>query len=362
MKYNAKELCLIWLDSFIGLEYKHKKAIFDKLGEGDLSLAYFLKESKEDIIAAIGENQYATLLNSARKDYLKFILNSLERGGITAITSESEDYPELLKNTDIPPLVLYAKGRKELLNSQTFAIVGSRRSIPLSLGIAKNFTENLCSAGFTLVTGIAEGVDQTVLETALKCGGNVISVIAGGLFNVYPASNKALADSVAENGLIISEQPPEVKPMPYMFPVRNRIISGISNGVLVVSGRNKSGTVYTAETALAYGRDVFAVPYSVGVESGAYCNKLIKEGAFLADSPEDILSHYGKCVDDVKEEGYTEEEKEILSSLKDGSLHIEKICEITGKTVVEITSVLTVLEIKGKIFKTGTNVYGLVSN
>ena len=360
MVYTKEELRLIWLDSFVNFEYKHKKALCDCLS-GDVPIGDFLKNGKQDIITAVGEEQYSTLFNSASKNYLDFILNGLERNGIRAVTLKSAEYPELLKNTDLPPLVLYCKGDVSLLKSETFSIVGSRKNIPLSLGIAKTFTEELCTAGYTVVTGIAEGVDGKVLETVLSVGGKAISVVAGGLNNVYPAINRALCDKVAASGLVISEQTPEVKPMPYMFPVRNRIISGLSKGLLLVSGGLKSGTAYTVETALSYGRDVFSVPYSVGVASGAYCNKIIKDGAMLVDSPNDILSYYGKATGKVSVREYSEEEKAVLSSLNDGSLHIEKICEKAGVSVADAMRILTVLEIEGKIYKTGANVYGLIS-
>ncbi len=361
MNYDSRELCLIWLDSFIGLEYKHKKEIFEKLSD-NLSISSLLSDCGERLRAAIGEGRYATLKNSANTGYLDYVLEGLERRKIKAVTVKSKDYPELLSNIDLPPLVLYTKGDTGLLKSETFSIVGSRKNLPLSLGIAKNYTEKLCEAGFTVVTGIAEGIDETVLATALAVNGKAISVIAGGLNHVYPSSNNALADKIAERGLLISEQPPEVRPMPYLFPIRNRIISGLSKGLLLVSGGEKSGTVYTVDYALSYGRDVFAIPYSIGVESGKLCNKIIKEGAMLSDSPSDILLHYGKTPRNIEETEYSEEEKRVISALKEGPKHIEKICALTGMDVAKLSPTLMNLEIEGKICKTGTNVYGLVSD
>lgn len=360
MKYDEKELLIIWLDSFGEIEYRNKRALYDLL-VGKTDLKKNIESNRQEIVAAIGEDGYNTLKSSASQDYLKETLKSLAASGAVAITTASENYPELLKEIPEPPLALYAKGNTELLKSEIFGVVGSRKSLPISLNIAKDFSEELLSGGFTLCTGTAEGVDAEVIKAAIKKDA-IISVSASGLNNIYPASNSGLALSAAEHGLLISERREDIKPMPYMFPIRNRIIAGLSVGTLVVSGGLKSGTMYTAEYCMEYGRDLFAVPYSVGIISGAGPNELIKRGgAYLADSPKDILSFYGK--DTAKEETpLSDTEREIVSALNEGFTHIEQIAEKTERQVFEITSALTVLEIKGVIYKQGINTYGLIRN
>lgn len=360
MKYTNSELCLIWLDSFVGLEYKSKRELYNYIN-GKTEIRTVLKEAREEIIAKIGENQFQTLITSAEKEYFGYVLEGLDKRGIVAVTIESENYPERLLQTNFPPLVIYAKGNVQLLNEECFAIVGARKSLPLSISLAERYTESIVDAGMVVVTGIAEGVDSAVLTKALEKGKRVISVVAGGIDNVYPQSNVSLLEKVSERGLVISEHPPEVKPMPYHFPVRNRIIAGLSVGTLVVSAGIKSGTMHTAEYAVDYGRDLFAVPYSVGVSSGAGCNELIKKGAILTDSPEDILAFYGLTVEKGEELDLTDEEKEILTALADGQKHVEKLAEITGKRAFLLSPVLSILEIKGLVVKSG-NVYGLNGN
>ncbi len=359
MKYDERELLIIWLDSFGGIEYRHKRTLYDLL-VGKTDLKKNIERNGKEIAASLGEEGLNALKSSASQDYLKATLKSLDDSGAVAITSESENYPELLKEIPDPPLALYVKGNAELLESEIFGVVGSRKSLPVSLNVAKDFSEELVSGGFTLCTGTAEGVDTEVIKAALKKDA-IISVSAGGINNVYPATNSELAAQVAKHGLLISERREDVKPMPYMFPIRNRIIAGLSVGTLVVSGGLKSGTMYTAGYALDYGRDLFAVPYSVGIASGAGANELIKRGAFLADSPKDILSFYGKETK-TEETPLSDTEREIVSALNDGFTHIEKIAEKTGRQVFEISSALTVLEIKGVIYKQGINTYGLVRN
>ena len=360
MKYNERELLIIWLDSFKDIEYKHKRTLYDLL-EDKSDLKRNIESNAREISGAIGEAGYNALVSSANSDYLKETVARLESAGERVITFKSEDYPESLKEIPEPPFALYCRGNAELLRENLFGVVGSRKSIPLSLNIAKEFAGELVNNGFTLVTGTAEGVDAEVIKAAINSG-KIIAVVAGGLNNIYPADNTALIEKAAKSGLVISEQREDVKPLPYMFPVRNRIIAGLSTGVLIVSGRLKSGTMHTAEYCVDYGRDLFAVPYSVGIESGAGTNGLIKRGAILADSPNDITSYYG--IDNKREEEMplSDTERAIVAALKDGELHIEKIAERTGIKIYELSSAITALEIKGVIGKNGINTYGLIRN
>lgn len=360
-RYDNSELCLIWLDSFSGLEYKHKKELYNLINGKD-GIKELLVKGKDYIQDCIGESEYANLLRSANAEYLSFVTDGLEKRDITAVTIESKDYPELLKQTPFAPLVLYARGNVSLLNGKCFAIVGSRKSLPLSISIAKDFAKELSNADFTLVTGIAQGVDQTVLTTVLEQKGKAISVLAGGMDNIYPVQNVDLVDRVAEEGLVISEYPPETPTLKHHFPIRNRIIAGLSQGTLVVSGALKSGTQYTANYAVEYGRDLFAVPYSIGIPSGAGCNDLIKRGATLSDSPQDVLEYYGIEKKEEKKIDISDEEKQIIKTLKDGEQHVDKICLLVGKKIFEVLPTLSILEIKGVVVKNGVNVYGLARN
>ena len=356
-KFTNAEMCLLWLDSFESLEYKHKKEIFNLI-DGKENIKSAIASNKENLIPFLGEERFNILSLAANNDYFSSVLNEIDRHGITPITLFSKNYPERLKDTPIPPLVLYAKGDIGLLNEKCFAIVGSRKSSALAIKTAEKFSSALTDAGFTLVSGIAEGVDKTVLESALNGSGKVVSVVAGGFGNIYPKSHVNLFDSIAERGLVLSEHPYSVVPKPYMFPVRNRIIAGLSVGALIVSAGIKSGALYTAEYAEEYSRQVFAVPYSVGVVCGEGSNELIKRGAMLCDSVSDILSFYG-IEEKKKEISLSKPEEEIIKILKDGDKHIEKICSALNKKIYEITPLISSLEIKGYITQSGINVYTL---
>ncbi len=355
-KYTKDELSLIWIDSFLGLEYKHKLEIYKQVKNSE-KISQGLALAKEYIENNVGESEYNTLLGSANQNYLDYVLTELDRKGIEAITIASNDYPESLANLELKPLVLYLKGDKKLLSQKAFAIVGSRKSLPISLSFAQNYAKKL-SSHFTIVTGIAEGVDSETIKAVLENGGKVISVVAGGFDNIYPSCNQGLADQIAKNGLLLSEYPPKVAPKPYFFPIRNRIIAGLSQGVLVVSGGLKSGTLYTAEYAGEYGKDIFALPYNVGVKSGEGCNELIKRGAILTDNANDILEFYHLEDKEISVQ-LSDAEKEIIKALSDGQMHIEKLSAVLNKRTFEIMPTLSILEIKGVVAK-GGNVYELV--
>ena len=357
-KYTNSELCLIWLDSFCGLEYKHKQELY-KLINGKDGIHSLLVKGRDYIINCVGEDEYNNLLASANETYLKYVLENLSVKGVEAVTIQSSAYPECLKNTDIPPLVLYAKGDVSLLKGEIFGIVGSRKSLPLSISLAGEYAKELTNAGFVLITGIAQGVDEKVLRTVLENNGKAISVLGGGFDNIYPQTNQKLVEKLSQEALVITEYPPEVVSKAYHFPVRNRIIAGLSKGVLIVSGRKRSGTQYTAEYAEQYGKDVFCIPYSVGIESGVGCNDLIKRGATLTDTPTDILEFYGKN-NEKEEQQLDENEMQIVKALSQGEMHVQQLCSKIGRQVYEVLPVLSMLEIKGIVIKNGVNVYGLV--
>lgn len=356
MKYDKSELLIIWLDSIVGLDYKNKNYLYSK-AENSSSISGTIKANSQYLISALGQEKYLSILNSATDEYLKNLLDGYEKREITVITIKSLNYPNLLRELSSPPLALYAKGDVSLLDTECFSIVGARKSLPLSVAVAKDYAKGLIDGGFTIVTGIAEGVEKAVIETALERGGKIISVMASGIDKVYPASHKELATRIKNSGLILSEYPPNVSAMPYFFPLRNRIIAGLSKGTLIISAGKKSGTMYTAEYATELSRELFAVPYSVGIESGAGCNELIKKGAILTDEVDDILNFYGKTL--VEKVFLTEEESQIANALRDGALHVEVIAQKLNKQIFEISPIISILEIKGVIYKAGNNVFGL---
>jgi DNA processing protein len=224
------------------------------------------------------------------EDQLEAAQKWLENESNHLLTLADDDYPRQLLEIADPPPILYLKGRRELLSRPALAVVGSRNATPSGLQNAEAFARNLSDAGFTIISGMALGIDAAAHRGGLAGGGASIAVVGTGLDLVYPARNKALAHELVERGLIMSEFPLGTPALAKNFPRRNRIISGLSRGVLVVEAALASGSLITARQAGEQGREVFAIPGSIHSPFSKGCHQLIKQGAKLVDDANDILT------------------------------------------------------------------------
>ena len=205
------------------------------------------------------------------------------------ITLLSDNYPERLKRIYKPPFVLFYRGNIDFINeNKTIAIIGSRNNSDYGKTVTENFTSGLCDEGFAIISGLAKGIDSIAHKTCLRKNGKTIAVLGNGLEVTYPLENKELKNEIEEKGLIVSEYPNTVGANKDNFPIRNRIVAGLSDCVLVSEASKKSGTMITVARALEMGKEIFCVPYEIGNDSG--CNNLIKEGAKLVETYEDILN------------------------------------------------------------------------
>jgi len=283
---------------------------------------------------------------------------------IKKISIEDKNYPKMLKEIKDPPKFLYCLG--EIKSKENcFAIVGARKCTNYGKEIASQIASDLADAGLTIVSGFAPGIDTIVHKAAIERGKRTIAVLGTGLDekSIYPRSNLKLIDKILENGgCLISEFEPGTHGTKYTFPQRNRIISGLSLGVLVVEARMESGALITANYAKEQGRKVFAVPGSVFSQTSKGCHFLIKRGAKLVERAEDILEELGIEGVKLKEKeikGRTPEENLILEVLKEGALDIEKIIEKTKLSPSKVASLLSILEIEGKIKNLGGGIYAI---
>lgn len=355
--YTKNELAVILLDFFDGLEYKHKREIlslYKEAGELLINSAPAVEYVKKNV----SEGASITVKGCfSSAEYLDFVLNKLKSRNIIAITYLSGDYPEIFANLPSNPLVIYAKGNIKLLNEpQKLAIVGSRKTLSFVLKAGESIANELSSSGAVIVSGSAVGGDRCALLGA-KESGRVISILASGHDFVSPQSNRDLVDKIAENGLVISEYPPETQSAPWRFPMRNRLIAALSDAVLIISGAEDSGTRYTAKFAEAYSKRLYAIPYSLGEKSGEICNMLIKLGkAQLVENAEDIARGEGIELGSNELPELEEDELSVLRVM-DGDMHIDEIALKLGKKSYEIMSTLSMLEIKGVVAKGAKNCY-----
>ncbi len=353
MQYTEEERAFIWLCCVAEADYHSRVALLHAAPSPEA----LMKEPEKYFPHAAG----ARYTPDARKraEELEAFLSSLEKKGYFAVTLVSDDYPESLKHISLPPLLLFGKGRRELLKRRKFCIVGSRITPPWAEKLAKNFSEDL-SERFAIVTGLAEGGDCAAIAGALP-GGNLISVLPCGLDECYPAAHASLKEQIAAKGLLLSELMPGETAKKYSFHARNRLLAGLAEGVLVVSAAVRSGALITANCALEFGRDVFAFPHNVGSVHGEGCNELIKKGAYVATRSEDIFSLYGIEKREKKARQFTGEETRVLQVLREyGELHAAVLAEKVGMSAYETAAVLAALEIKGAAVKAGGNKYSAV--
>jgi DNA processing protein len=283
---------------------------------------------------------------------------------IIKISFEDKDYPSLLKKIKKPPKELYLKGTL-LPNELCFAIVGTRRFSSYGKQVALDMAGDLAESGLTIVSGLAPGIDTFAHSSVLEREKRTIAVLGTGLDekSIYPQSNLKLANKIIEKGgALLSEYPPGTKGARFTFPQRNRIISGLSLGVLVVEAKEKSGSLITADYAFSQEKKVFAVPGPIYSSNSKGCHFLIKKGAKLVENSQDILQELnlsGKKNNKEKLSGENEEENIILKNLLEGSLHIDEIIKKTKLQTSIVNKTLTVLEIKNKIRNLGGNIYAI---
>jgi DNA processing protein len=270
--------------------------------------------------------------------------------GHDVVAWDDTDYPQALLELGYAPPVLFFVGRRELLNRPALAIVGSRNATAQGLDNARNFASALADAGLTIVSGLALGVDAAAHEGALQGAGSTLAVVGTGLDRVYPARHRELAHRIAEQGGLISEFPPGTPPREKNFPRRNRLISGLAQGVLVVEAALQSGSLITARYAGEQGREVFAIPGSIHSPLAKGCHKLIREGAKLVETAHDILEELGMAGGGARLQSAVGEpisESALLAALADDPADIDTLAARTGLAVYDVTAELTELELAG---------------
>lgn len=330
---------------------------------GSLEAAW--KASAGELRQARLDDAVVRTINTGRpKVSLDDEMAKLERLGIQVLTWHDDAYPARLKEIyDYPP-ILYVRGAITAADEWCLAVVGTRRATAYGRQVTEEIVTDLARSSITIVSGLARGVDSVAHQAALDAGGRTIAVLACGLDIIYPAENLNLARRIVENGALVSEYPPGVKPRPDHFPRRNRILSGMSLGVLVTEAGEGSGALITADLALEQNRDVLAVPGSILSPGSRGTNHLIQQGAKLVQRCQDILEELNlRAVAQQMEfkeiipESATE--AELLKRLSAEPVHVDEVCAGTGLPVSTVSSTLAMMELKGLVRTVGNMSYVL---
>ena len=387
----------IWLTLRKGLAGQNARRVLEHFGTPEL--AYAADEEAYRMVGGLADSVIRSLMNKSL-DQADVVLGDCDRYGIQLLTLQDSTYPERLRAIAQPPMVLYWKGRQFAFdNEAAIGMVGSRQATPYGTQAAAKLSADLTRKGALVVTGMAQGIDASAVRGALKVGGPVISVLAGGIDRVYPRNHQNLYEDVAAVGALISEYPPGTDHRGEHFPVRNRIISGLSVGVIAVESARASGTLLTVNHAIEQDREVFAVPGPIDAPMSEGTNRLIQEGcAKLIMEADDVLCEFvdkfpGKLrlgrgaslppeaekqrlegAADVPDQGeprkakekppeedtvylrwadckdkLTDDQREVLLALDGGAVQTDDLVERTQIPARRVLSALTVLQIQGYV-------------
>ena len=315
--------------------------------------------------AGLEEHVIAEIVRRRQEVNLDDEMAKLEKENVRVITILDENYPKLLKEIYSPPQLLFYRGQLPSDDEFLLAIVGTRKPSSYGQHVTKTLARELAQSGLTIISGLALGIDSLAHSAALEGSGKTLAVLGCGLerANVYPASNRYLGEKIAaQGGCLISEHPLGTPPLKHHFPRRNRIISGISLGTLVVEAPLKSGALLTAQLALEQNREVFAVPGNITSAYSAGANNLIKMGARLVQSAQDVLEtlNLQKATEYLAASAIvpeSEEEVKILPLLKNEPIHVDELARACGLPIQIINATLTLMEMKGKVRHMGGMMY-----
>ena len=332
------------------------RALIERFGSPGRVLGASISSLRD--VAGVGA-KLAEKIAQARRDHdPEAELELCRREGVAPIPRSGPDYPPPLEDIPDPPALIYRRGTYEPRDQIAIAIVGSRRCTPYGLRVAERLASSLARVGLTVVSGLARGIDAAAHRGALKAGGRTIAVLANGLSQIYPPEHEELAREVADAGAIVSESPMRQGPLAGLFPQRNRIISGLCLGVIVVEATPRSGSLSTAHHAMEQNREVFAVPGPVDSLASQGCHRLIRDGARLVETVDDVLEELGPLTREVRagpeaasvrhpvELTLSEIERDLLAELAERPVAVDELIARTGKTASQVLATLSVLEMR----------------
>lgn len=366
------EIYWLWLTLKSELNHKDISALLDKFGNAK----EIYNADDLDGICNISDDTVKSVMNKSLANAYEVQAKIRHMDGYI-VTIEDSEYPELLKSIYNPPLVLYMLGEHmDWENLLTITIVGSRTYNDYGRKVTEHIAGDLAKRGITIVSGMARGIDSIAGGEALKSGGKTVAVLGSGLDVIYPPENRELYQRIKENGVIITEYPPGTRPLRENFPRRNRIMAGLSYGVLITQAPKKSGALITASYAVENGRDVFSIPADIFMLESEGSNALLSQGARAVMSAQDIIDEYPYFNFEILDKSENNENKEnkldkidfsslnelqikIVKCLNNESCHIDELSREIGIASFEIDAELVMLELIGIVRKLSGNIYEL---
>jgi DNA processing protein len=354
---NLNQKIITWLNSANGMSYMKITKILEYFNFNFIDLWDNFETEKYNMNFL--KPEVINMLEKAKINFEERFLIKLNTENSSIVTVYDEEYPKKLKQIDCPPYILYYKGNLKNIDDLSIAVVGSRKATAYGKWAAEKLTKELAELGVNIVSGLAAGVDTIAHKTALKNNTKTIGVIGCGIDVVYPKFNEHLYNEITEHeGAVITEYTFGTKPLPFNFQYRNRIISGLSDGILVIEAQEKSGTLITAGHAANQGREIFSVPGNINSLYSKGTNALIKDGAKITTSITDIIEEISELKEIAKLKQntidistFSEDEMKIISSLNSGSKTIYEINAVTNMDTSTILSLLTLLELKGAVLQ-----------
>jgi DNA processing protein len=352
-----------------GIGPLYRKALVARFGSPSEVLSAALSDLRE--VEGIGQTLAARIAAAREEIDVQSELAACREHGIEILLEGSEAYPGVLREIPDPPGLLFCRGKLTVEDRLAIGIVGTRHASQYGRQQARRLAGSLARAGLTIVSGLARGIDGEAHRGALDACGRTIAVLASGVLNIYPPEHKQLADDVIANGALMSESPPAMEPLAGMFPQRNRIISGLSLGVIVIEAAERSGALITARHAMEQGREVFALPGRVDARQSRGCHRLIKDGAKLIESADDVLEELGPLFEAAPREDGTEVrhpaeallneiEEQVLQAIDTAPTSMDAIVARTGMPVHRVLSTISVLEMRRLVRRvSGTQVVRL---
>ncbi len=355
---DAETRDLLALHLLPGLGPRLTKALLERFGSASQVLSASSYELQQ--VPHVGEALARKLVEAMRELSLEKELELLEKHHTRLVPQHSPEYPASLKTISDPPALLYVRGELVEADQKAVAVVGSRHCTNYGRRIAERLAEGLARAGWTVISGLARGIDAAAHRGALSAGGRTIAVLAGGLSRIYPPEHADLAEEVANSGALVSESPMAMAHMASMFPERNRLISGMSRGVVVVEAADKSGALITAKRALDQGREVLAVPGPVDSPASGGTLRLLRDGATLVRHVDDILSAFGEKPRGASAAGSPQTPARPAPSLSGLALrvwealaaesqHADELVQRLDVSVAELSTTLLLLEMQGLV-------------